>query len=96
MKNTTIYDVLLEPVITEKTTRESKEFNKYSFKVMPSANKKAIKSAVEKVFNVHVENVHTSNFAGKKRRVRYQPGFTSSWKKATVTLKKGDKIDLTS
>jgi len=95
MKNT-VYDVILEPVITEKTTRDAKDFNKYAFKVHKSANKKEIKSAVEKVFSVHVENVHTSNYAGKRRRVRYQPGYTASWKKATVTLKKGDKIDFTS
>ncbi|MCB9800178.1 MAG: 50S ribosomal protein L23 [Candidatus Omnitrophica bacterium] len=90
-----IYDIIKEPLITEKLAREEEKLGKYAFKVHPQANKKQIKSAVEKVFNVHVSSVNTSNQAGKWRRVRYQAGKTANWKKAIVTLKKGDKIDIT-
>lgn len=90
-----IYDIILEPLITEKIAQATKDANQYGFKVHPKANKKAIKSAVEKVFNVHVEAVNTINVGGKWRRVRFQPGQTQDWKKAIVTVKKGEKIDLT-
>lgn len=90
-----MYDVLLEPVVTEKATRESESFGKYSFRVHKAANKKQIKSAVEKFYNVHVTKINTVNYDGKQRRLRFQPGFTASWKKATVTLKKGEKIEFT-
>jgi len=91
----TVYDVILEPLITEKVAQATKNANQYGFKVHPKANKKQIKSAVEKIFNVHVNAVNTNNVGGKWRRVRYQPGQTQDWKKAIVTLKQGDKIDLT-
>lgn len=90
-----IYDVIQEPLITEKIARETEKYNKYAFRVHPTANKKQIKSAVEKIFNVHVTNVHTTNNFGKLRRVRFQPGMTASWKKAIVTVKTGEKIDIT-
>jgi len=89
-----LYDVIQEPLITEKIASESESLGKYAFRVHPDANKKQIKSAIEKIFNVHVMNVNTLNVQGKWRRVRYQPGQTSSWKKAIVTLKKGEKIDI--
>lgn len=91
-----LYDVLTDPLITEKAAGEQQAIGKYAFRVHPQANKKQIRSAVEKVFNVTVTNVNTANYKGKWRRVRYQPGKTAAWKKAIVTLKKGDKIDLTS
>ena len=90
-----IFDVIQEPVITEKIAKEADTLGKYAFKVHPSSNKKQIKSAIEKAFNVHVVSVNTLNNSGKWRRVRYQPGMTASWKKAIVTLKKGEKIDIT-
>ncbi len=90
-----IYDVIQEPLITEKIARETESLNKYAFRVHPDANKKQIKSAVEKIFSVHVTNVNTTNNFGKWRRVRFQPGKTSDWKKAIVTVKSGEKIDLT-
>ncbi len=90
-----MYDVILEPLVTEKATRESTSFGKYSFVVHRSSNKKQIKSAVEKFYNVHVTKVNTVNYDGKQRRLRAQPGLTASWKKATVTLQKGEKIDFT-
>ena len=90
-----LYDVIQEPLITEKVARESEKLRKYAFVVHVKANKKQIKSAVEKVFNVHVTRVNTLNNSGKWRRVRYQPGKTADWKKAIVTLKAGEKIDIT-
>lgn len=89
-----IYEVIREPLITEKITREADKLGKYAFKVHSHANKKQIKAAVEKIFNVHVTRVNTLNNSGKWRRVRFQPGKTADWKKAIVTLKTGEKIDL--
>ena len=89
------YDLLREPLITEKITRQSEKMRKYAFRVDRKATKPAIKAAVEKVFNVHVTRVHTSNFSGKWRRVRFRAGKTEDWKKAVVTLKPGEKIDIT-
>lgn len=90
-----LYDVILNPLITEKIAKDQELNGKYAFQVHPEANKKQIKSAVEKIFNVHVVQVNTLNNSGKWRRVRYQPGKTAEWKKAVVTLKKGEKIDVT-
>ena len=90
-----VYEILQEPLITEKITRETETKRKYGFRVHPDANKKQIKSAVEKVFNVHVTSVNTLNAFGKWRRVRFQPGQTADWKKAIVTVKAGEKIDIT-
>lgn len=90
-----LYDVIREPLITEKVAKDQETLSKYAFRVHPSATKQQIKSAVEKVFNVHVTQVNTMIHRGKWRRVRYQPGQTAEWKKAVVTLKKGEKIDIT-
>ena len=90
-----IYDVIMEPLITEKISKASEAASQYGFRVHPQSNKKEVKSAVEKIFNVHVESVNTMNVSGKWRRVRHVPGQTTAWKKAIVTLKKGEKIDLT-
>jgi len=90
----TLFDCLIEPLRTEKGSLQEAH-HKYSFKVQVSANKKEIRAAVEKIFNVHVVQVNTQNIKGKLKRVRYQPGYASDWKKAIVTLKKGEKLDLT-
>ena len=90
-----VYDIVREPVITEKITVQSERDGKYAFVVHKSANKKQVKSSVEKIFNVHVTKVNVLNSMGKWRRIRYQPGKTAEWKKAIVTLKKGEKIDIT-
>jgi large subunit ribosomal protein L23 len=89
------YDIIQEPLITEKGSFMSTKQNKYYFKVHPKANKKEIKDAVEKIFNVRVLAVNTMIFMGKIKRVRYRPGRTASWKKAIVTLKPGQTIDYT-
>ena len=90
-----LYDVIIEPWITEKVAKATEKHFKYAFRVHPKATKPAIRSAVEKIYNVHVTKVNTANERGKWRRVRYQPGMTADWRKATVTLKPGEKIDLT-
>jgi len=90
-----VYDVVLEPVITEKIAAQEETQRKYAFKVHTDANKKQIKASVEKIFNVHVTSVNTMNKQGKWRRVRFQPGRTAAWKKAIVTIKAGEKIDIT-
>lgn len=86
-------DILKKPVVTEKSTSLLQD-NKYTFVVDPSANKTEIKQAVEKVFKVKVEKVNTMNVKGKIKRVRRIPGRTPDTKKAIVTLKKGDKIEI--
>ncbi len=88
-----LYDVIIDPRITEKTTAKQRE-GKYTFRVHPDANKKSVKEAVEKIFNVHVTRVNTSITPAKWKRVRFRPGLTAEWKKATVSLKQGEKIEL--
>lgn len=89
-----LYDVILEPVITEKSTAQ-REQGKYTFKVHPKSNKNSVKETVEKIYNVHVQKITTRLMPGKWKRVRFRPGMTAEWKKATVTLKQGEKIELT-
>ncbi len=86
-------DILKRPVVTEKSTSLLQD-NKYTFVVDPRANKTEIKQAVEKTFKVKVEKVNTMNVKGKIKRVRRIPGRTPDTKKAIVTLKKGDKIEI--
>ena len=68
--------------------------NKYVFRVANDANKIQIKQAVEEIYNVTVKKVNTINTLGKWKRVRYKEGKTPDWKKAIVTLKQGDKIEI--
>lgn len=89
------YDIIIEPVISEKSTELSQKQGKYVFKVEKKANKHQIKDAIEHIFNVKVEKVNTMNYRGKKKFVRGRFGKTASWKKAVVTLKEGQKIDFT-
>jgi len=83
-------------LLTEKGTILTEKQNQYTFRVYPSANKNDIKQAVEHLFKVNVTNVNTMNRIGKKKRERTANyGTTSAWKKAVVTLKDGESIDLT-
>jgi large subunit ribosomal protein L23 len=86
-------DIIIKPIVTEKTTDLSEQ-NKYVFQVANSANKDMVKKAVKKIFNVTPDRVNVIMMRGKKKRVRYQYGYTTAWKKAIVTLKAGDKIEL--
>ncbi len=89
------YSVIKSPLITEKSNREV-AFRKYAFWVDKHSNKIEIRSAVEKVYNVKVDKVTSMVVKGKMKRIRAnQPGKTSSWKKAIVTLKEGFEIKIT-
>ena len=94
MKNKfNIYDKILTPVVTEKSTNMS-EFNKVTFKVPLSSNKKSLKKSIEKLFKVNVTKV---NIVNKKSRIKVSRGKKikkKGYKKAIVTLKKGQNIDL--
>jgi len=94
MKNP--YQILEKPVLSEKSLGlgERETEKQYIFKVHIMANKKEIKRAVEEAFGVHVKNVNTMRIKGKPKRVRAQPGRRSNWKKACVTLREGDTINL--
>ncbi len=94
MKSTQI--IINKVVVTEKGTRLSESDNQYLFNVHPDANKIEIKKAVEEMFKVTVDKVNTSNRLGKLKRDRkFKYGRRPSLKRAVVTLKDGDKIDLT-
>lgn len=83
-------------LLTEKGTTLTEKSNQYFFRVDRAANKLEIKSAVENLFGVKVVRVNTMNRPGKRKRERSMNyGFTSPWKRAVVTLKEGDTIDLT-
>ncbi len=86
-------DVLLAPVISEKSYGLLDD-NKYTFEVHPLANKTQIKIAVEKVFGVRVLNVNTLNRQGKRKRTRGGFGSRKNVKRAIVTLRAGDRIDV--
>ena len=83
-------DIILTPVITEKSTSEIAE-GKYTFKVAKTATKTEIKDAVEKLFDVKVAKVNTINCNGRTKRVGRFVGKTADWKKAIVTLKEDSK-----
>ncbi len=85
-------EILIRPVVTEKSTYLREKFNKYVFIVHKNADKISIKKAIKEIFNVEPVSVNIVNKKGKKKRVRYQYGYTPSIKKAIITLKKGDKI----
>ena len=93
--------ILIRPIFTEKMSRLEEE-RKYSFQVMVGANKLDVKKAVEMMFDVSVKKVSTSNRSGKKKNMTVRSGGRtirtngrrSNWKKAIVTLKEGDVIDL--
>ncbi|TYB31340.1 MAG: 50S ribosomal protein L23 [Candidatus Mcinerneyibacterium aminivorans] len=89
----TPYDVIYEPILTEKGMMQQEELNKYHFRVAKNSNKIQIKKAVEEIFDVTVTKVATMNIRGKKKRERYVEGYTPDWKKAIVTLAEGDYID---
>ena len=87
-------EVLRRPLITEKNTAIQAPQGKYAFEVAEGANKDQVKLAVEKSFKVSVTAVNVMTVSGKMRRMRGKMIKTPSWKKAIVTLKPGDKIEL--
>jgi large subunit ribosomal protein L23 len=87
--------VLKGMLLTEKANKQSAELGQYTFEVYKGANKHAIAEAVEATFKVTVRRVNTQNYRGKNKRSRQgQPSTTPDYKKAIVTLKHGDKIEL--
>ncbi len=83
-------DIILRPIITEESMMGT-EMKKYTFKVAKDATKPEIAAAVEKLFGVKVNKVNTMNCRGQKRRYGRFEGYTSSWKKAIVTLTEDSK-----
>lgn len=90
----TCYDVIKTLVRTEKGTVLESD-RKYLFQVTKNSNKIEIKKAIEEIYKVKVQDVNTSIVRGKLRRVRQEQGKTTPWKKAIVTLKEGQKIEVT-
>lgn len=87
-------DIILAPIVTEKTAGITADGNKVVFKVAKDANKVQIRQAVEEAFNVKVSNVNTVNVRPKKKRVGRYTGATKAYKKAIITLAEGSKLDL--
>jgi large subunit ribosomal protein L23 len=89
------FDIIETASLTEKSSLLGEKQNKFVFRVSPRANKIQIKQAIEHLFNKKVLDVNTFNYAGKKKRERRADfGRKAHWKKAIVTLKEGEKIDL--
>jgi large subunit ribosomal protein L23 len=88
------YDIVVRPIITEKSSLLKDSGNQYVFEVQRDANKIEIKKAVEKLFKVKVVSVNISNSEGKKKRVGRFAGKKPDWKKAIVKLNPKDKITI--
>jgi large subunit ribosomal protein L23 len=90
-------NVLLKPIISEKSTKSSEKLSRYAFRVAKDANKLEIKKAIEATYNVKVEDVNTTVIVGKKKVRQTTKGLAvgvkPSYKKAYVTLKQGETID---
>ena len=86
--------VIIKPLVTEKSTHQQQTRNAYAFKVHPNANKPQIKQAVEKIYNVKVVDVRTMTRKGKPRRSKYKVVHGSDWKRAVVVLDENSRIEL--
>ena len=86
-------DVIIRPVLSEKSSDLAEE-NKYVFQVANNANKHIIKKAIKEVFKVNPVKINVMKVRGKRKKVRYHYGYTTSWKKAIVTIGEGEKIEL--
>ena len=86
-------DILIKPIVTEKSTALMEE-RKYTLRVPLSATKIQIRQAVEQIFKVKVQAVNTMRYEGKMKRLGRTQGRRSDWKKAVVTLKPGETIEL--
>ena len=89
-----ISQILVRPLVTEKSHEQLDRHGAYTFVVANDANKIEIASAIEKQFNVKVKNVRTMRYAGKEKRMGRFVGRKASWKKAVVTLAEGDSIEI--
>ncbi len=88
-----LYTTVLSPIISEKSNRLGEQSNQYVFEVATSANKKEVKAAVEKLFEVKVENVQILNVNGKTKSFKGKQGKRPNWKKAYVRVQEGQLID---
>lgn len=86
--------VLLRPIITEKSSSNQVNFNQYTFEVARDANKREIRRAVELMFSVRVEKVRTAQQRGKWRRRGVHVGRQPNWKKAVVELAEGETLEI--
>lgn len=89
-----LYEIIVRPLITEKSTDQLDRNHAYTFVVNKDSNKQQIASAVESLFNVKVAGVRTMQYRGKERRVGRHTGRRAAWKKAVVTLREGDSIEI--
>ena len=89
-----LYDVIVRPLVTEKSTDHLDRLSTYSFVVDRTANKLQIASAIEQLFNVKVADVRTMQYRGKERRLGRHLGRRAAWKKAVVKLREGDSIEI--
>jgi|SRR5690554_2219516 len=87
------YELVREPIITEKSMKLIEEFNRYTFKVAKDANKVEIKKAIEAIFKVNVVKVNTINVKPKFKRMGQHEGYTAAYKKAIVELAEGQTIE---
>ena len=94
MNKINLYDSILSPLVTEKSTNLS-EINKVVFKVNSLADKKTIKKSIEKIFKVNVIKINIINKQGRIKMARGKKAKVRGYKKAIITLKKGQNIDLT-
>jgi len=88
------YDLIRRPLVTEKSTTLQDLRNQYTFEVADKANKSEVRKAVETLFSVKVVKVNIVTVPGKARRVFGRPGMSPGWKKAIITLRKGDSIEV--
>jgi large subunit ribosomal protein L23 len=89
-----IREIIKRPLITEKSTLLREKENKYLFEVARTATKGQVKQAIEELFKVTVEDVHTSIIPGKLKRMGAHAGFRPDWKKAIVKVKQGQEIKI--
>ncbi len=87
-------NVIIKPLITEKSTHQQATRNAYAFQVHTGANKQQIKQAVEQIYAVTVVDVRTMTRKGKPRRTKFKMATTSEWKRAIVVLDENSRIDL--
>ena len=87
-------NIIIKPLVTEKSTHQQTTRNSYAFQVNTGANKHQIKEAIERQYKVKVLDVRTMNRKGKPRRARYKMSTTSDWKKAVVVLDANSRIEL--
>ncbi|MEK7859036.1 MAG: 50S ribosomal protein L23 [Elusimicrobiota bacterium] len=94
MNNENLFGVIVRPLLTERSTLAKEQHNQYQFEVALGADKGQIKRAIEDLFKVSVEKVRTMVVPGKFRRYGKGGGMRPDWKKAVVTVTKGQKIEV--